>query len=863
MRKKSLLLALVYLFVTCLNCFPVMVSAEATVEVKADNDWDGNKSWQSATMTATGTQGLYIVTNTDAGYSFAWEPSTGTITASDKVYTDKVVVPSMIDGVAVKTVGGDTFRKPISTGKYVVVSEGITSLATNSFRDNGVVVGVRLPKSLTSIGALSFLCTYKLTDINLGETSVTTTGATVFKQSTGLKEITLPKTLSIINSETFYECSSLENITFLGDLVECKTSNAFSGTNNLRNITFRGNNAPTSNVVLTSAGMDYNVSVHYPQGGVGYTSQEFISAFREGTRFIEMPTAISYANGKPNLGEKITSYIEYANTDIMESDALCVWQRSTTPTFDSYENAVEPFTMRSNSTSEYTITDKDKGKYIRFFAQLPNEAGEIDGSRHCTSNAIGPIDSFTVDLQVVGPVVGDMFYTVDGIGQYNGKVKAYNSTATEQHFTLVAAWFNNDKSLSQIKSEPFTVPVGSETLLGYYEDDYIGSTLINDDLENNYLKIFVIKDKFAISPLANSITILGIYDAIKAVEMSAPSGMYTKEQISFVRDNVRQGKEPWTSAYDMLIEDADNWLNEEPTPSNHWYVPGYYTNESGHIAARAVLMADLKSAYACGLAYQLTGNRKYADQTVRVLNAWSRTLSTMGSEDSGLVFAYVGNGFPLSAELVKDYDGWRAEDKGLFDSWMNNVYLAFASKVGGSGNSGDWGVFARCAGKAYLGKSLDSEITELERLITDYIDPATGSLPKENERGSNGMWYTYFALAPMTAACQIIYNTTGDNYFTWKSPKNTSVKQALDTFFYYCNNKSEWPYSSSVGYPSTLESNSWPLPLWEAMGGIYNEQRYTDYVKTYRPLYGPFNSNVYHHITWFYPTLMYKSLQIK
>lgn len=872
-KRKLAFFLTVLLVLTMIPSFNVFaITGDVTTPaVVAANDWNGNPSWQSATMTETATAGTYILKNTDAnaGYAFNWTPATGTISTYDKTtYVSSMVVPGKVGDVNVTTIASGTFQKPV-TLSYMVVSENVTTLKSTTFRESGLI-GIRLPKSLTTIESNNFLGCTKLAQINLEDTSLTSIGTTAFKQA-AVVSLTFPATLTSILRETFYGCTSLESLTFLGTLTNCdgigSTSGnqaAFYGTTKLKTINFFGNTAPTTVSGFAYAGVDYQITVYYPQGGPGYDTPEFIAGFRTGTTFIKKLKAQASLQGKPNIGEKLTASFAYAEPVVDEQNSTCYWQRSDNVAFTNAEKISEDISMKSGEPAEHTITEADRGKYIRFYVMFAASAGEYTANAFCISEPTRQIQAFSVDIEIAGAVVGTQFYTTEGITSYGAVAKAFNSTNEVKDFNLISAWYTIDKNeLVDYSVDSFSAAAGTGYEGGFAEATFEGTRKTHTDISNLKIKLFAFDNMSKIEPLTDTKTYSGIFDVFNEITNTNTGGLYTESQISYIRNNINQGLEPWKSSYDMLIQNADAWINEEPSPQVNWYVPGYYTNADGHIAARSVMMNDLKSAYACGLAYQFTGKAKYADQAVRILNAWSKTLVTMGSEDSGLVFAYVGNGFPMTAELVKGYRDWKTEDKGLFDSWMKNVYLAFADKSRGSGNSGDWGIFARVAGRAYLGDKtgMQPDITELERLITDEI-AVDGSLPMENARAGNSVWYTYFALAPMTAACQVIYNTTGVDYFHWVAPNGRSVKQALDTYFYYCNHIDEWPYDPNPAYPSSFQGNSWPLPLWEAMGGVYNNQDYINFIAPYRPLFGPFNSDVYHHMAWFYSSLMYGALQL-
>jgi len=44
------------------------------------------------------------------------------------------------------------------------------------------------------------------------------------------------------------------------------------------------------------------------------------------------------------------------------------------------------------------------------------------------------------------------------------------------------------------------------------------------------------------------------------------------------------------------------------------------------------------------------------------------------------------------------------------------------------------------------------------------------------------MWYTYFALAPMTVAAMVARNASGVDLFSYVSPRGSSIRLALDRY---------------------------------------------------------------------------------
>ncbi|MGN0106182.1 MAG: leucine-rich repeat domain-containing protein, partial [Hominilimicola sp.] len=131
----------------------------------------------------------YITAESD----FIFDSSTGTITKYTGSSTE-VVIPSTIDGVAVKYIGSDSIG---SSSDGVFASSNISS--------------VIIPDCVESIGKSTFYSCKNLTSI------------------------TIPDNIKSINSRTFCNCESLTNITLPENLISIGNS-AFSGCNSLTNI---------------------------------------------------------------------------------------------------------------------------------------------------------------------------------------------------------------------------------------------------------------------------------------------------------------------------------------------------------------------------------------------------------------------------------------------------------------------------------------------------------------------------------------------------------------------------------------------------------------------------------------------------
>ncbi len=328
-----------------------------------------------------------------------------------------------------------------------------------------------------------------------------------------------------------------------------------------------------------------------------------------------------------------------------------------------------------------------------------------------------------------------------------------------------------------------------------------------------------------------------------------PGGMHTKSQISYVKKQIAAKKEPYYKAYLQLIERADSAFLHQKHALADFSVPGAYIDPVNHRKNSSGLQSDAFDAYACALAFQLSGKKKYAGKAIEYLMAWANINTKYSEYDGSLVMVYSGTAMIMAGELMLNFKGWNSADKQKYLTWVQNVYLKSCKEIRNRKNNwADWGRLGSVL-CAYL---LDNqaEMDESVRLIKSDIFhkiETDGHMPEETRREKNGIWYTYFSLAPITASCYVIYNATGENLFEQKEGEK-SLKLALDYLLYYSQKPAEWPWFKD---PNPGNPALWPGNLMEAMANVYNEKKYADYVAESRPLCYP-----RHHFAWTFPTLM-------
>ena len=371
-------------------------------------------------------------------------------------------------------------------------------------------------------------------------------------------------------------------------------------------------------------------------------------------------------------------------------------------------------------------------------------------------------------------------------------------------------------------------------------------------------------------------------------------GIYTRAEIVAAKARIANKNDTNAIAAYSQFMTAVNWaLQETPSSVETLKIPGSYYDSRNHNKYRKLITNNAYAAYTLALAWQLTDNDDYADKAVAFLKEWATVNKYIpyddlkdsddangGYFDNPLVSAYGGVGFIYAAELISEYDGWTKNDQAAFKTWVKNVYEpAVFSIISRNYNSNwsSWSLLASIASNYYIGN--DAKVENLKKLLKIQINIQInnkGQMKNEINRGANGMWYTYFSLAPLTQAIQYVYNITGgkENYFCYTAANGGSVTKALDHFLPYVTNSSGWDkwetdYNVTLNLKPVYSTSGrcWPLNLYEAMRYIYGEydvnedgKGYADFADKYAPIPGgaiSYGSSInMHHIVWSFPSLM-------
>jgi hypothetical protein len=152
-----------------------------------------------------------------------------------------------------------------------------------------------------------------------------------------------------------------------------------------------------------------------------------------------------------------------------------------------------------------------------------------------------------------------------------------------------------------------------------------------------------------------------------------PGVLLNKAQLDEIKKRVAAGTEPQKSAFAALKANKLGALDYTPHPratvecgSNSR--PDYGCKDE---------QADSEAAYAQALLWYITGEKVYAENAIKIMDAWSSTLTGGHTNNNGQVQAsWTGDVFPRAAEIIRfSYKGWPDASIAQFQNMLTLQFL--------------------------------------------------------------------------------------------------------------------------------------------------------------------------------------------
>ncbi|WP_295214535.1 leucine-rich repeat protein [Ruminococcus sp.] len=190
-----------------------------------------------------------------------FEGGTVEITDCNESATE-VEIPAEIDGMAVTSIGKETFSECTSLTD-ITIPDSVTSIGWSAFSGCTSLTEITIPDSVTSIAGRTFLGCNSLTQITILD-SVTIIGSYAFTGCTSLTEITIPDSMISIEHGAFGSCTSLTEVIIPDSVIGIGWS-AFGNCTSLTDVYYSGTEEEWNAIELFTSGNDYllNATIHF------------------------------------------------------------------------------------------------------------------------------------------------------------------------------------------------------------------------------------------------------------------------------------------------------------------------------------------------------------------------------------------------------------------------------------------------------------------------------------------------------------------------------------------------------------------------------------------------------------------------
>ena len=154
-------------------------------------------------------------------------------------------------------------------------------------------------------------------------------------------------------------------------------------------------------------------------------------------------------------------------------------------------------------------------------------------------------------------------------------------------------------------------------------------------------------------------------------------------QLAYVKTQVQAGAEPWKDAYAQMMASSYASLSRVPAPRSNVECGPVSNPNNGCTDERQ----DAIAAYTDALAWYITGNAAYAQESIKLMDAWSATITEHTNSNAPLQTGWAGSMWPQAAEIIRyTYSSW--PNQARFGTMLKNVYLP--EVINGSNSNGNW-----------------------------------------------------------------------------------------------------------------------------------------------------------------------------
>ncbi|HEX4032560.1 MAG TPA: alginate lyase family protein [Terracidiphilus sp.] len=174
-----------------------------------------------------------------------------------------------------------------------------------------------------------------------------------------------------------------------------------------------------------------------------------------------------------------------------------------------------------------------------------------------------------------------------------------------------------------------------------------------------------------------------------AQAMKHPGVLVSRRQLNFIKRQVKEKKGPIYGEYLKAVASPYGALDYKVLgpPETGIIDCGAYSHPDHGCHAED---ADASAAYLQAVLWWISGDHRYADNAIRIMNTYSRSLKNYTGANTHLQAAWSAEMWPRAAEIIRySHAGWKRGDVQTFSDMLTKVILPLIHD-GARHNVGNW-----------------------------------------------------------------------------------------------------------------------------------------------------------------------------
>lgn len=171
---------------------------------------------------------------------------------------------------------------------------------------------------------------------------------------------------------------------------------------------------------------------------------------------------------------------------------------------------------------------------------------------------------------------------------------------------------------------------------------------------------------FIVLLLSGLLALIVTGGVVSAEPFVHPGCLSTEADLQRMARKVSAGEQPWKASWDILVRNTDGFLDDGPGVQAQ-----INAGRGGGPENYMRLARDCAKAYELALRYYGSGDPRFADKAVEIMNVWAAGHTGWGGDTNVRLRAGLyGYQFACAAELLRDYKGWKRSDFKAFQTYM-------------------------------------------------------------------------------------------------------------------------------------------------------------------------------------------------